>query len=174
MAVVHNGIIENYMEIKEFLLAQGMNFASETDTEVVAQLLEYYYKKDRDDLLGAVSKVLHRIQGAYALGILCADRPDQLIAARKDSPLILGYGKDANFLASDVTAVIKYTREVSYLEDGDVAVLTPDSVQVYVALLRPAEISQSTWKRSFSAGRSSASYTWTLSGVRTATSPSSR
>lgn len=139
MAVVHNGIIENYMEIKEFLQAQGMNFASETDTEVVAQLLEYYYKKNPDDLLGAVSKVLHRIQGAYALGILCADRPNQLIAARKDSPLILGYGKNANFLASDVTAVIKYTREVSYLEDGDVAVLTPDSVQVYDALLRPVE-----------------------------------
>lgn len=139
MAVVHNGIIENYMEIKEFLQAQGMNFASETDTEVVAQLLGYYYKKNPDDLLGAVSKVLHRIQGAYALGILCADRPNQLIAARKDSPLILGYGKNANFLASDVTAVIKYTREVSYLEDGDVAVLTPDSVQVYDALLRPVE-----------------------------------
>lgn len=142
IAVVHNGIIENYVEIKEFLQAQGVHFASETDTEVVAQLLEYYYKdyKDgQDDLLGAVVKVLHRIQGAYAFGIICADRPDELIAARKDSPLILGYGKGFHFLASDVTAVIKYTREVSYLDDGDIAVLTADGIQVYDALLQPVE-----------------------------------
>jgi len=139
IAVVHNGIIENYVEIKEFLQAQGVHFASETDTEVVAQLLEYYYKDGQDDLLGAVVKVLHRIQGAYAFGIICADRPDELIAARKDSPLILGYGKGFHFLASDVTAVIKYTREVSYLDDGDIAVLTADGIQVYDALLQPVE-----------------------------------
>ena len=139
IAVVHNGIIENYVEIKEFLQAQGVHFASETDTEVVAQLLEYYYKDGQDDLLGAVVKVLHRIQGAYAFGIICADRPDELIAARKDSPLILGYGKGFHFLASVVTAVIKYTREVSYLDDGDIAVLTADGIQVYDALLQPVE-----------------------------------
>ena len=139
IAVVHNGIIENYVEIKEFLQAQGVHFASETDTEVVAQLLEYYYKDGQDDLLCAVVKVLHRIQGAYAFGIICADRPDELIAARKDSPLILGYGKGFHFLASDVTAVIKYTREVSYLDDGDIAVLTADGIQVYDALLQPVE-----------------------------------
>ena len=105
----------------------------------MAQLLEYYYKDGQDDLLGAVVKVLHRIQGAYAFGIICADRPDELIAARKDSPLILGYGKGFHFLASDVTAVIKYTREVSYLDDGDIAVLTADGIQVYDALLQPVE-----------------------------------
>lgn len=128
IAVVHNGIIENYVQIKEFLLSKGIKFVSQTDTEVVAQLLEYYY---RGDIMEAVTKVLHRIEGAYALGIICADCPDRLIAARKDSPLILGYGEGFNFLASDVTAVIKYTREVSYMEDGEIAVLSRDGIQVY-------------------------------------------
>ena len=128
IAVVHNGIIENYVQIKEFLESKGVRFVSQTDTEVVAQLLEYYY---RGDILETVTKVLHRIEGAYALGILCADCPDRLIAARKDSPLILGYGEGFQFLASDVTAVIKHTREVCYLEDGEIAVLTRDGIQVY-------------------------------------------
>ncbi len=128
IAVVHNGIIENYVQIKEFLESKGVNFVSQTDTEVVAQLLEYYY---RGDIMEAVTKVLHRIEGAYALGIICADCPDRLIAARKDSPLILGCGQGFHFLASDVTAVIKYTREVCYLDDGEIAVLTRDGFQVY-------------------------------------------
>ena len=136
IAVVHNGIIENYARLKSFLEDKGVQFVSETDTEVVAQLLEYYYD---GDLLDAVSKVLHRIEGAYALGILCADEPDKLVAVRKDSPLILGYGEGFNFLASDVTAVIKYTREVCYLEDGEIAVLTDSSVQVYNSLLQRVE-----------------------------------
>mgnify|MGYP002568155424 CR=1 FL=1 len=117
IAVVHNGIIENYVQIKEFLESKDVKFVSQTDTEVVAQLLEYYY---RGDIMEALTKVLHRIEGAYALGIICADCPDRLIAARKDSPLILGYGEGCHFMASDVTAVIKYTREVCYLEDGEV------------------------------------------------------
>ena len=133
-AVIHNGIIENYVEIKEFLQEQGVSFVSQTDTEVVAHLLDYYYK---DDMMDAVVKVLHRIEGAYAFGIVCADCPDRLIAARKDSPLIIGYGQGFNFLASDVTAVIKYTREVSYLDDGDIAVLTADKVEIYDSLLLP-------------------------------------
>ena len=128
IAVVHNGIIENYVQIKEFLESKGVGFVSQTDTEVVAQLLEYYY---RGNIMEAVTKVLHRIEGAYALGSICADCPDQLIAARKDSPLILGYGEGFNFLASDVTAVIKYTREVCYLEDGEIAVLTRDGIRVF-------------------------------------------
>ena len=128
IAVVHNGIIENYMQIKEFLESKGVTFVSQTDTEVVAQLLEYYY---RGDIMEAVTKVLHRIEGAYALGILCADCPDRLIAARKDSPLILGCGQGFQFMASDVTAVIKYTRDVCYLEDGEIAVLTREGIQVY-------------------------------------------
>ena len=136
MAVVHNGIIENYAKLKKFLESKGVQFVSETDTEVVAQLLEYYYD---GDLLDAVSKVLHRIEGAYALGIVCADEPDKLVAVRKDSPLVLGYGEGFNLLASDVTAVIKHTREVCYLDDGEVAVLTPGSVQVYNSLLRPVK-----------------------------------
>ena len=135
-AVVHNGIIENYMEIKEFLERQGAKFVSQTDTEVVAQLLEHYYE---GDLLDAVTKVIHRIDGAYAFGIICADCPDKLVAVRKDSPLILGRGEGFNLLASDVTAVIKYTREVSYLDDGEVAVLTTDGIQVYDAYLQPVE-----------------------------------
>ena len=117
IAVVHNGIIENYAEIKEFLQSNGVHFVSQTDTEVVAQLLEYYYD---GDILDAVTKVLHRIQGAYALGILCADCPDRLIAARKDSPLILGFGEGFHLMASDVTAVIRHTREVCYLDDGEI------------------------------------------------------
>jgi len=136
IAVVHNGIIENYARLKGFLMEKGITFVSETDTEVVAQLIDYYYQ---GDLLTAVTKVLHRIEGAYALGIICADEPEKLVAVRKDSPLILGYGEDFNVLASDVTAIIKYTREVCYLEDGELAVLTGDSVQVYNSLLQPVE-----------------------------------
>lgn len=128
MVVVHNGIIENYIQIKEFLISKGVHFISETDTEVVAHLLDYYYK---GDLLAAIAKVLSRIQGSYAFGILCRDCPDQVIAARKDSPLILGFGEHSNFLASDVTAILKYTRDVCYLEDGEIAVLTENQVTVY-------------------------------------------
>ena len=136
IAVVHNGIIENYAWLKEFLESKGIAFVSETDTEVVAQLLDYYYE---GDLLDAVGKVLHRIEGAYALGIVCADEPDRLVAVRKDSPLILGYGANFHMLASDVTAVIQHTREVCYLEDGEVAVLTAHGAQVYNSLLQPVE-----------------------------------
>ncbi|MBO5556032.1 MAG: glutamine--fructose-6-phosphate transaminase (isomerizing) [Oscillospiraceae bacterium] len=138
VAVVHNGIIENYVEIKEFLIAQGITFRSETDTEVVAQLLEYYYKQS-GDLMGSVYRVLHRIEGAYALGILCADMPDGFIAARKDAPLLLGYGEGCSFIASDVTAVIKHTREVSYMEDGEVALVRAEGIQVFNAMGQPVE-----------------------------------
>lgn len=137
-AVIHNGIIENYVEIKEFLIGQGIRFKSETDTEVVAQLLEFYYNECHD-FLEAVGRVLRRIEGAYALGMLCADCPDCIIAARKDAPLLLGYGKGCNFLASDVTAIIKHTRDVAYMEDGEVAVLTRDGIEVYDALEQKVE-----------------------------------
>ena len=145
IAVVHNGIIENYSALKEFLMGQGVPFTSETDTEVVAQLIEYFY---HGDLLQAVGRVLHRIEGAYALGILCADTPDQLIAVRRDSPLILGVGEGENFLASDVTAIIKHTREVIYMEDGEVAVLTREGIQCYNQFLQPVEksISHVDWE----------------------------
>ena len=137
-AVIHNGIIENYVEIKEFLNGQGIRFKSETDTEVVAQLLEFYYNECHD-FLEAVGRVLRRIEGAYALGMLCADCPDRIIAARKDAPLLLGYGKGCNFLASDVTAIIKHTRDVAYMEDGEVAVLTREGIEVYDALEQKVE-----------------------------------
>ena len=137
-AVIHNGIIENYVEIKEFLIGQGIQFKSETDTEVVAQLLEFYYNECHD-FLEAVGRVLRRIEGAYALGMLCADCLDRIIAARKDAPLLLGYGKGCNFLASDVTAIIKHTRDVAYMEDGEVAVLTREGIEVYDALEQKVE-----------------------------------
>ena len=137
-AVIHNGIIENYVEIKEFLICQGVTFKSETDTEVVAQLLEFYYNECHD-FLEAVGRALRRIEGAYALGMLCADCPDRIIAARKDAPLLLGYGEGCNFLASDVTAIIKHTRDVAYMEDGEVAVLTRDGIEVYDALEQKVE-----------------------------------
>ncbi|MBE6070315.1 MAG: glutamine--fructose-6-phosphate transaminase (isomerizing), partial [Clostridium lundense] len=135
-AVIHNGIIENYVEIKEFLINQGVTFRSETDSEVVAQLLEFYYNECHD-FFEAVGRVLRRIEGAYALGMLCADCPDRIIAARKDAPLLLGYGEGENFIASDVTAIIKHTREVAYMEDGEVAVLTRDGIEVFDALQQP-------------------------------------
>ena len=141
IAVVHNGIIENYMEIKEFLQEKGVVFHSDTDTEVVAQLLDYDY---RGDILDAVQKVLHRIEGSYGLGIICSEHPEQLIAARKDSPLVLGYGDGFNMMASDVTALIKYTRDVSYMENGEIAVLTRQGIQVYNILLEPVEKEHST------------------------------
>ena len=143
VAVVHNGIIENYVEIKEFLLHQGVTFRSETDSEVVAQLLEYCFN-DCADIMDAVYAVLDRIEGAYALGILCEDDPSRIIAARKDAPLLLGYGENASFIASDVTAIIAHTRTVSYMEDGEVAVLTPEGIQVYDRYRTPVEKTRHT------------------------------
>ena len=130
IAVVHNGIIENYLEIKHALIRKGVKFSSDTDTEVIVQLLEYYYRK-KSNLLDAVYAVLNRIKGAYAMGILCSDCPNQMIAARKDAPLLIGYGEDGNYIASDVTALLAYTRTVTYMEDDEVAVLTADDVQIY-------------------------------------------
>ena len=138
VALVHNGIIENYVELKEFLISKGVEFKSETDTEVVVQLIEYYYLKSKN-IMDAVFKVLHRIEGAYALVILCSDYPDCFIAARKDAPLLLGYGKDANYVASDATAIIEHTREVSYMDDGEVAFITKDAIKVYDSLGQPVE-----------------------------------
>ena len=138
IALVHNGIIENYLEIKEHLQRQGVTFTSDTDSEVVAQLLEFHYNECHN-MLEAVGRVLRRIEGSYALGIICSDYPNALIAARKDSPLILGYGENGNFIASDVTAIIKYTRDVAYMDDGEIAVLTPDSIDVFDDELVPVE-----------------------------------
>ena len=130
IAVVHNGIIENYAKLKEKLTGRGYVFQSQTDTEVVAHLLDYYYKK-YDDPLTCVTKVMHRVEGAYALGIIFSDYPGELYSVRKDSPLIVGCGKDGNLIASDVPAVLKYTREVYFIENEEIAKLTKDSISFY-------------------------------------------
>ena len=143
IAVVHNGIIENYVELRDFLKAKGYVFKSETDTEVVTQLLSYYYAEDKD-VFSALYKVLHRVEGAYALGIICADCPDRFLAARKDAPLLIGFGEGCNFIASDVTAIIKHTREVAYMEDGEVAVISAEGVKFFDSMEQPIEKEHST------------------------------
>ena len=128
IAVVHNGIIENYIPLRHKLTEKGYEFQSETDTEVLAHLLDYYYKGNP---LEAITKVLHRVEGSYALGILFADHPDEVYAARKDSPLIVGRNETGCFIASDVPAILKYTRTVYYMDNQEVAVLRPDGLQFF-------------------------------------------
>ena len=118
ITVVHNGIIENYKELKEYLQKKGYVFVSETDTEVVAHLLDYY---DKGEPLEAISKVLGRVRGSYALGILFQENPGTLYAVRKDSPLIIGKSEKGNFIASDVPAILNYTRTVCYIGDREIA-----------------------------------------------------
>ena len=143
-AVVHNGIIENYLTLREELIARGYSFHSETDTETIVHLLEMYYT---GNIREAVMKTAARLEGSYALGILCTDAPDTLYAVREASPLILGIGVGENYFASDVTALVSLTRNVIYLEDGEIACLTSDSVSVYDCTGHPAEkkISRVTW-----------------------------
>ena len=143
-AVVHNGIIENYMELREELLRKGYRFESETDTEVIVHLIEMYYA---GDFRKAVMKASSRLVGSYALGIVCTDTPDTVLAVREASPLILGVGIGENFFASDVTALVAHTRNVIYLEDGELAELTPDSIQVYDCSGHPItkKASRITW-----------------------------
>ncbi len=130
IAVVHNGIIENFSKLKAWLQEQGIVFRSQTDTEVVAHLINYFYERD-GDILSAVQSALHRLEGSYALGVICKDYPDRIIAARKESPLIIGIGEGENFLASDVPAVLEHTRKVYYLDQKQVAVLYNDHVDLY-------------------------------------------
>jgi len=128
IAVVHNGIIENYIPLKNKLMKRGYTFISQTDTEVLAHLLDYYYKGNP---LEAITKVLHRVEGSYALGILFADYPDTLYAVRKDSPLIVGKSEDGCFIASDVPAILKYTRSVYYVDNQEVACMKADDLRFY-------------------------------------------
>ena len=128
IVVVHNGIIENYKELKEYLQKKGFEFQSQTDTEVVAHLLDYYYKGNP---LEAIARVLSRIRGSYALGILFKDQPGKIYAVRKDSPLIIGRSENGNFIASDVPAILKYTKNVCYISDMEIAELTKDSITFY-------------------------------------------
>ncbi len=128
ITVVHNGIIENYIQLRKMLTDRGYKFVSETDTEVLAHLLDYYYKGNP---LETITKVLHRVEGSYALGILFADCPDQIFAARKDSPLIVGQNQDGCFIASDVPAILKYTRKVYYVDNQEVVRLRADHMHFY-------------------------------------------
>ncbi|MDR2259252.1 MAG: glutamine--fructose-6-phosphate transaminase (isomerizing), partial [Treponema sp.] len=128
IAVVHNGIIENHARLKVWLKERGIQFRSETDTEVVAHLIDFYY---RGDLLPAVMEALGRLEGSYALGIICEAEPDRIIAVRKESPLVVGAGQGENLIASDVPALLEYTREVYYLNDREIAVLYRDSIDFY-------------------------------------------
>ena len=135
-AVVHNGIIENYLYLKQHLMRRGVQFVSETDTEVVAQMLEYY---DKGDILETIEKVISKVEGSYALGIISADHPDCIYAVRKDSPLIIGLGQGENFIASDIPAIFSKTREICRLKDNEIAELTRDGVKFYNADGEPVE-----------------------------------
>ena len=128
IAVVHNGIIENYMSLKNKLISKGYEFVSETDTEVLAHLTDYYYKGNP---LEAITKVMHRVEGSYALGIMFAEHPDQIFAVRKDSPLIVGQSAEGCFIASDVPAILKYTRDVYFINNQEVVRLRADHMHFY-------------------------------------------
>ena len=136
LVVVHNGIIENYLELKKELIEKGYEFQSETDTEVVAHLLTELYE---GDLLEATKKLLTIIKGAYALGIMSVSEPDRLIAVRKESPLIVGIGNGENFIASDIPAILKYTRDVYLIENGEIVELKKDSVKIMNSQGQPVE-----------------------------------
>ncbi|WP_319202654.1 glutamine--fructose-6-phosphate transaminase (isomerizing) [uncultured Ilyobacter sp.] len=128
ISVVHNGIIENYIEIKKELIEKGYEFLSDTDTEVLAHLLDLYLE---EDFFATIQKVLKKVKGSYGLGILNTKYPDTVFCARKDSPLVIGLGKDENFIASDVPALLKYTKDVYFLENGEIGIVKKDSVEVY-------------------------------------------
>ena len=128
VAVVHNGIIENYQNLRKELVGKGFIFSSDTDTEVISQLIQDMYN---GDILDTVEKVIKRLEGSYAIGVIHKDHPNELICAREHSPLVIGIGNGENFIASDVSALLKYTKDVYYLEDGDIATLKIGSVEIF-------------------------------------------
>ena len=135
-AIVHNGIIENYAMLREELTEKGYHFESETDTEVVVHLLEHYYEGNPQK---AIMKTVSRLEGSYALGVICTDFPDTIYTAKLGSPLIIGVGVGDNYFASDVTALIHHTKNVIYLEDGEFAEITPDKVEIFDCTSKPLE-----------------------------------
>ena len=140
IAIVHNGIIENYQELKTRLTNKGFTFASQTDTEVVAQLLDYYYTGvSAGDSLDAITRMMMHVRGSYALGILFADQPGVVYAVRKDSPLIVGKAENGSLIASDVPALLKYTRTVYYIDNLEIARLTPDRIEFFNIDKEPVE-----------------------------------
>lgn len=144
ISVVHNGIIENYLELREWLQTLGYEFKSETDTEVVPHLIDYFYE---GDIVKAVMKALDKIEGSYALGVVCSHEPEKMVAVRKDSPLIVGLGEGENFIASDIPAILAYTRDVYLLNDKEIVVLTRDKVEIMTKEGLPVnkEIFHVTW-----------------------------
>lgn len=130
ISVVHNGIIENYVHLREWLISKGYRFVSDTDTEVIPHLVDYYYD---GDLLDAVMKATAKLEGSYAIGVICSKEPDKVVAVRKDSPLIAGVGDGEAFVASDVPAILNHTRDVYYLDDKEFVVLSKDGVEIYSA-----------------------------------------
>ncbi len=144
IVVVHNGIIENYLELKKMLIKEGHTFRSETDTEVIAYLIESFYE---GDLLKAVSKAVNMLEGSFALGVMSKDEKDRFVAVRKDSPLVVGIGKGENFIASDIPAVLPYTKDVIILENGDIAEVKKDNVSLFDLNLNPIKrnVQKITW-----------------------------
>ncbi|WP_034449964.1 glutamine--fructose-6-phosphate transaminase (isomerizing) [Butyrivibrio sp. AE2032] len=128
---VHNGIIENYQELRDKMIRKGYKFYSETDTEVAIKTIDYYYKKYTHDPIEALAKTMVRVRGSYALAVMFKDHPGKIFVARKDSPMIIGFDKDASYLASDVPAILKYTRTVYYIDDLEMACLEPGNVTFY-------------------------------------------
>ena len=128
IAVVHNGIIENFSTLREWLENKGISFVSLTDPDVIAHLINYFYE---GDLMVALQGALKMMKGSYALGVICEEEPDKLIAVRKDSPLVIGYGSGENFIASDVPAILEYTKSVYFLHDNEIAVITRDKVELF-------------------------------------------
>lgn len=148
-SVVHNGIIENYTDIKKFLMDNGYKFVSETDTEVIPNLISYYYTSG-NDFLNSVSLACNDLEGSYAIEVLCEDFPDRIIVAKKDSPLVIGTSKDSNYIASDIPAVLSYTKDFYLLEDGDIVEIYSDKLNFYDKDLTPIKkkIEKISWDAS--------------------------
>ncbi len=146
IVVVHNGIIENYLELKEMLKSKGHEFVSETDTEIIPHLINYFITKG-SGFEDAVTKALHEIKGSYAIAVINKDEPDKLIAARMSSPLVIGIGKDEYFVASDIPAILSHTNEVIFLDDGEIVLMTTDGVTVKSldGAVREKEVTKIHW-----------------------------
>ena len=148
ISLVHNGIIENYLPIKERMIRKGYTFETQTDTEALAKLVDYYYVQ-KGNPLEAIKKVLEKIRGSFAVAILFDQHPDTIYAIRKDSPLIVGLGNGENFIASDITAILDYTRDYYLLEEGEIAIVSKDKVTVVDEDLEPIikEKQTASWDR---------------------------